>query len=58
MTDHERARLEALGYFLVKEIKRHQKDIYRAFDDLQKLANKGIRIPDFHDVDADEWIEP
>lgn len=57
MDDHQRAKAEALAYFLVKEIKRHQKDICRAFDDLEKLSAKGIAIPDFNSVDADAWIE-
>ncbi len=58
MTDHDRAKAEALAFFLVKEIKRHNKDISRAFDDLQKLRIKGIAIPSFDSIDVDAWIEP
>ena len=57
MTDYERAKFEALAYFLTKEILRHQKDIVRASEDLLKLQAKGIKIPKFNEVDADAWIE-
>lgn len=55
MDDGTRAKLEALAYFLVKEIGRHEADIKRAEGDLVKLANLGIEIN--WNIDPDEWFE-
>jgi hypothetical protein len=47
----------ALAWFLAKEIRRHQKDIEKAWRDLHKLQEQGIKIPDPNTIDPDSWID-
>jgi len=37
---------DSLAYFLAKERKRHKADIDKINDDLLRLSNMGIEIPD------------
>lgn len=46
---------EALAWFLIHEIGRHEKDIASARIDLNKLRKRGVRIP--MDIPYDTWLE-
>jgi hypothetical protein len=57
MTPKERAMKTALGYFIMKEIKRHELDIIRSWNDIAKLRKQGIEVPDYDSIDPNTWIE-
>lgn len=57
MTQEERATKTALAYFIMKEIKRHELDIFRSWGDIAKLRAQGIEVPDYDTIDPNTWID-
>lgn len=58
MDDLQRAKGEALAFFLCKEQLRHLEDIEKIEDDLDILEAKGIQRPLLSEIDVKTWIEP
>lgn len=48
---------QALMFIWVHERRRHLKDIEAIDRDLKKLADRGVRIPEFKPEEFDLWIE-